>query len=137
MREIKFRAWDEQNKIMHHDFQFIKSGEGGSHWIVFASDKHPLDRDPHPFKDPFFERQFKITQSTVLKDKDGKEIYEGDIVRFPSSVYGERLLTITFGKNMAEFRGKSSRFCESLFELDQDEYEVVGNIYENPEKVTP
>ncbi len=27
MREIKFRAWDEKNKIMHYDFQFIKSGE--------------------------------------------------------------------------------------------------------------
>lgn len=33
MKEIKFRAWDEQNKVMHNDFQFIKSGDSGNDWI--------------------------------------------------------------------------------------------------------
>lgn len=42
MREIKFRAFDEGNKIMHYDFQFIKSGDEGNDWIIFTSDKNKL-----------------------------------------------------------------------------------------------
>lgn len=34
-REIKFRAWDENNEVMHNDFQFIKSGNDGNDWILF------------------------------------------------------------------------------------------------------
>lgn len=42
MKNSKLRAWDEQNKVMHHDFQFIKSGNDGNDWIVFSSDKQKL-----------------------------------------------------------------------------------------------
>ena len=43
------RAWDERKKIMHNDFQFIRSGDTGADWIVFTSDKQTLDRK---VKDP-------------------------------------------------------------------------------------
>lgn len=36
MREIKFRAWDEQNKIMHYNFNFIRSGVEGNDRIMFG-----------------------------------------------------------------------------------------------------
>ena len=42
---FKMRAWDECNKIMHYDFQFIKSGDNGNDWIIFQSDKQELDFD--------------------------------------------------------------------------------------------
>lgn len=50
MRTIRFRAWDEQNKIMHNDFQFIKSGDEGNDWIVFTSDKQTLQDPTHPLR---------------------------------------------------------------------------------------
>ena len=59
MREIKFRAWNEQYKIMHYDFEFISSGQGYNDWIIFKSDKQQL-KDKVVFDNPYFFKQFKI-----------------------------------------------------------------------------
>ncbi len=146
MREIKFRAWDELKKEWHHDFQFIKSGNEGNDWIVFVSDKQRIqDADPsstlpHPLENPYFQQQLKIMQFTGLFDKNGKEIYEGDICRF----------------DITELPGFDCLFCdivgEALFDYQDAGYffstktqfphvkpwfakniEIIGNIHENPE----
>lgn len=123
MREIKFRAWDERRKIMHYDFEFIMSGIENNDWIVFKSDKNRLDSKPHPFDNPRFQKQLKIMQFTGLEDKNGKDIYEGDILHMKQS----------------EHLGYTPHLVEHICELyDRDSYtyhfsEVIGNIYENPE----
>jgi len=66
MREIKFRVWDEGNKVMHQNFQFIKSGDEGNDWIIFISDKFTLENHTtNPFMNPspYFSQQLKIMQS--------------------------------------------------------------------------
>ncbi len=112
MREIKFRAWDTIDKKMIYDANSdIKVYLNGSismkgSWV-----------DPEIF----------VLQYTGFKDKNGKEIYEGDILR--KQLYhngkknGEQISLIKWADKIM-FHG---------YPLPQGEIEVIGNIYENPE----
>jgi|ETNvirnome_2_300_1030623.scaffolds.fasta_scaffold02068_9 uncharacterized phage protein (TIGR01671 family) len=141
MREIKFRAWDEQNKILHRDFQFIKTGDEGNDWIIFVSDKQKLDSNPHAFQNPHFSGQFKISQYTGLKDKHNKEIYEDDIV---DAVMHEYVCDPST-KYLIEYRNAGFYLKAKNIEGDIDyvdicgddccikSMEIIGNKHENPE----
>jgi hypothetical protein len=128
MREIKFKAWDEQNKIMHFDFQFIKSGETGNDWILFNSDKEKNIEN----QNPYFSQQLKIMQYTGLKDckrteefPEGQEIYEGDI---DSRKHIVKYYSGSFIMTKYESAGTIISFYMNKFGI-----EIIGNIYENPE----
>lgn len=89
MAEFKPKAWDESNKIMHYDVQFIKSGLEDDDWIIFKSNLNIKDY----LNNPHIQKQIKIMEHTRLKDFEGKDIYQGDIIRSNriGSVIGDKL----------------------------------------------
>ena len=120
MREIKFRVWDKESKEMLSD-------------VSLWNDDFTSYLNEHI---EYLQDKCELMQYTGLKDKNGIEIYEGDILEFITFGFdSERFITYIEFIN-ASFRLKNGR---SLFYFGQidvsklDDGRVIGNIYENPE----
>jgi len=112
MREIKFRAWDTVDREMWE-------------WPALVQSGFKLLADP----------AYVVMQYTGLKDKNGKEIYEGDVVKFAGSWPFPKIDQVVWWDGSAGF----SPFIDAEESDDTcscpkpEECEVIGNIYENPE----
>lgn len=127
---IRFRAWDKIHKTMYEADDIIAIDFGKSEISV---------------KTLFFKRtnyykfdDIVLMQSTGLKDENGKEIFEGDIVKVTD---GDERTNFPDG-GIGTICGLDGIFMwyidgqvhNGLFDISQEYYiEVVGNIYENPE----
>lgn len=130
MSRIKFRAWDkEENEFINiKSFGFFEDGEV---WYVQAIDEFEREIEP-----PYFtgENELVTMQCTGLKDKNDKEIYEGDIIKgkyWLSGKYYRFIGEIEYvgsgfrAKGVKQYKGIASEFNPT--------FEVIGNVYENPE----
>lgn len=141
-RPLKFRTWDERLKKYWHTL------DGATrHGLILTSDGMPgivtdvFDKFSPEKTINYFESTYLVTeQFTGLLDKNGREIYEGDVVRWlhPDVDVGACRYVTTqdfyapspdqcyFGLDVA-IRGGMCHF------QSDDEYEVIGNIHENPD----
>ncbi|MCO4511454.1 hypothetical protein Si110_00729 [Streptococcus infantarius subsp. infantarius] len=131
MRVPKFRAWDVHEKKMFTNAQLIVWNGN-----VYANDNSELNADK--LKGWSIDEKY-LMQSTGLADENGKEIFEGDIVKFSDCDDDVYVTPVVWDKNYAcfgvSFTGKypiSFDYLEEFY-TELKDIEVVGNIYENPE----
>ena len=119
MREVKFRAWDNiSDEMVDHDN--LMSQQYAEPWDdnIFNDDSHT------------------VMQYTGLKDKNGKEIYEGDIIKTPEGYSGdykeqEGISIIEWFSE--DYDGAAGLYLSMPDDCRWCDCEIIGNIYEKPE----
>ena len=127
MIPIKFRAWDTHEEVMNRVDYIDFANE-----IVGLSNENVRD-----YEQPIHRVEFM--QSTNLLDKNGAEIYEGDILEVEKNEDGTYKGTINGKTFFDRFQGYSSKIkVEGMHDINTLRYwnnrvRIIGNIYENPE----
>lgn len=126
MREIKFRAWDKKTKRMF----IIFDSEEQEEWYL------PTCRD-----------NYVVMQYTGLKDKNGTEIYEGDICKVSNDTHYSNNYFNTEDKWKMTMISTLKDYCYMFYDIEDKfmtiyfiealedgmSIEIIGNIFENPE----
>lgn len=123
-REIKFRIWDTEDKkfLSLKDYQDLGVIEVENDGTLTLSPRFRFLTSMMIMPERFIPLQY-----TSLKDINGKEIYDGDILREYSNEVDDWIISYEYGK----FIGTCDGVCEDLYELS--DLEVIGNIYEREE----
>lgn len=140
MREIKFRAWNKEKKEFSRNQSEVRL-ENNSEGVF-----HLHQKDGKVFGYYMNCGHIEISQFTGLLDKNGKEIYEGDILKmyiFDTSPIPLEIVTSvsfhegTFTVLKMNNEPVSLRDAIVISNKTKQGVEIIGNIYENPELLSP
>ena len=120
MRDIKFRAWD--NVFKEYDNSYFVIDEDGSLFELDGDKQNELDA-----------KRFVVEQFTGLTDKNGKDIYEGDVINTTLGNIRQVVAYVSKTSDGSEIPGffaiKDGNFGH-LYSLHNDD-NVLGNVHEN------
>lgn len=131
-REIKFRAWDKEAK------KFFESEPRINAMTISITLNGEIIGHPNVGE---ITSHYELMQFTGLKDKNEKEIYQGDIVRCRWMIHGkpseipfnaEIMFNESIGAYQISYRNVDGRFVSDQIYF-RYQIEVIGNIYENKE----
>ena len=132
MREAKYRAWDEEEERMiysdneQNDYPFS--------WHLYSTGLEIMEYDGTNWNAL---KKIKFMQDTGLKDKNGKKIYDGDIVKIDDNWSPVEIGQVEWIDTQATYLITWTKWgckCAETFgniEFTKDNFEVIGNIYEN------
>ena len=129
MREIKFRAWDKRDhKIIQVSALSLDPQNGWSNGVC-------------GLHIGLAETDYNLMQYTGLKDKNGVEIYGGDLITpagLPPTDFSIKLVEFNSGwYGYKTIVGEWNILADTAHEGRMSVWEVIGNMYENPELVSP
>ena len=130
MMEIKCRAWDKKEKKMFLPYEPVLSG----HISTVLENNGEIYGIEEIGENP---ERYELMLFTGLKDKNGKEIYVGDIIKSIGAYYGvDAIYEVFFDKGMfcVRYIKPKDKFETALFVTSPEScVEIIGNIYQNPE----
>jgi uncharacterized phage protein (TIGR01671 family) len=137
-REIKFRIWNRDAEQWYEPV--FEAYKGLLFELLLTTSGELCERSMQGFThESRFPGKYVIQQYTGLKDKNGKEIYEGDILSVDVETETEKmtmqddyLLAVVKWNHAGFWASVETDEGEALTEIDHDTI-VIGNIYENPE----
>jgi len=146
MREIKFRAWDKERNRMS-ELPFNIGGTGRICGVAFFNNDlipiEVIENEPN---------RYDIMQYTGLKDKNAKEIFEGDIIeikyknypKFTGKVFWEAHFlcymvtsphSVFSCMHLNEYEDIKADGLSGVYKYNERKYKVIGNIYENQDLI--
>lgn len=150
-REIKFRVWDRAlNKMITKEnvkglLDTVNTGDCDTDYTYSRDEWYPaydiliifdyFEEIQYRYIEDTSTKRFELMQYTGLKDKNEKEIYEGDIIEWTTLSEKKYRFSVEYSNKYAQYVSVNTKDVSMEYEPlgDYENIKVIGNIYDNPE----
>lgn len=134
---FRFRVWNIREKEMIYNAEIAYDGTSYNTKWQIGHNTNDGWVDCFGYYLDYEHENYEIMQCTGMKDKNGKLIYEGDIIQIPDDYYTYGMLAcekreIYFKEGGFRLKPKWDKNARGNWLEDTEDFEIIGNIYENP-----